>query len=234
MEGGDYQDLPMLVGEQYMLFAVLRETRDTILYRGTQRELQREVMVESLRHSAMDVPRKVNLFLNSAKAQAGFSGEHLSRVLEVMQANGTWMVARESPTGEPLDMVQSNGHYITARDMCQLMILLCKLCLRMDAEDVASARFLLEDIYYSEHDFHLSNPARAGARMASDTRCYLAEAGRKLVPMLDHDSEMARPVREVLQRFAVRRDDSLLHTANLLAELSRLHTLILTAQPVIR
>ncbi len=222
----------MLVGEQYMLSAVLRETRDTILYRGTQRELQREVMVESLRCSAMGEPRKVELFLDSARAQAGFAGEHLSRVLEVMQTDGTWMVARESPAGEPLDMVQSDGHHITAQDMCQLIILLSRLCLRLDAENVASARFRLEDIYYSGHDFHLSNPARAGTRMTSDTRCYLAEAGCKLIPLLDCGSNMARPMGEILHRFAARRDDSPLRTANLLAELSRLHTLMLMEQPI--
>lgn len=224
----------MLVDEQYMLSAELRETRDTILYRGIQRELQREVLVESLRRSVMNVQRKVNLFLSSAKAQARFEGEHLSRVLEILHTDGTWMVARESPAGKPLDMMQSDGHRVSAQDMCQLVILLCRLCLRMDAEDVASVRFRLEDIYFSEHEFRLANPARAGTRIATDTRSYLAEAGRKLVPLLDFDSDMARPMCEILQRLATRRDDSPLRTANLLAELSRLSTLMLMNQSIVR
>ena len=141
MDKTDLWDLPMLVGEQYMLTSVLRETRDTILYRGAQRDLRREVMVEVLRKGAASVPRKVQLFLDTAKAQSEFQGEHLLRVLEVMEAEETWIVAKESPEGEPLDMVQSDGQFLSAQDMGELMILLCHLCLRLDAEHVASAHF---------------------------------------------------------------------------------------------
>ncbi len=209
-----------------MLSAVLRETRDTILYRGTQRELQREVMVECLRHSAMDVPRKVSIFLETAKAQAQFTGEHLSRVLEVMQANDTWMVVRETPAGEPLDMLQSDGRFLSTAEVCSLMLLLCQLCLRMDTEGVASSHFHTEDVFISEHNFKLTNPARAGTRPTSATRSFLAGAGRELSAILDPSAALARPMSDMLHRFIIRKDDSTLHSASLYAELARLHTIL--------
>ncbi|MBQ8900194.1 MAG: hypothetical protein IJY72_04490 [Akkermansia sp.] len=43
--------LPALVGGQYVLSAVLSETADTILYSATQKDMRREVVVETLRCS---------------------------------------------------------------------------------------------------------------------------------------------------------------------------------------
>lgn len=228
MDTTDYYDLPMLVGEQYMLTAVLRETRDTILYRGMQRDLRREVMVEALRKSAMDVSRKVRFFLDSAKAQAKFQGEHLTRVLEVLQINDTWMVVRENPSGDPLDMLQSDGRYISAVDICRLMILLCKLCLRLDAERVSSVRFHMEDIFYHAHDFCITNPARVGTRAATASRLYLTEAAREVETLLDTASLLASSLAIMLRRIASRKDDSPLTPALYLAEFSRLYTLMIS------
>lgn len=227
----DFFELPMLVGEQYMLSAILRETRDTILYRGTQRELQREVIVECLRHSAMDVPRKVSIFLETAKAQAQFTEEHISRVLEVTEAKGTWMVARETPTGEPLNMLQSDGRFLSTTDVCSLMLFLCRLCLRMDAEGVASSHFRTEDVFISDHNFKLTNPACAGTRSPSATRSFLAEAAHELSAILDPNSTPARPMSDLLHRFIIRKDDSSLHSATLYAELAKLHTILTVALP---
>ena len=229
MDKTDLWDLPMLVGEQYMLTSVLRETRDTILYRGAQRELRREVMVEVLRKGAASVPRKVQLFLDTARVQAEFQGEHLLRVLEVMEAEGTWVVAKESPEGEPLDMVQSDGQFLSAQDMDELMILLCHLCLRLDAEHVASAHFHLEDLYYHDHHFQLANPALAGTRSSVASRQYLNSAARELLPLLDMQSEKAPLLAGVLRRLSEARHDSLLQPALYMAEFSRLATLMVAA-----
>lgn len=227
MPESDFYDLPVLIGEQYMLSSILRETRDTILYRAMQKELRREVIVESLRHSATDDKHKVQSFLESAKAQAQMQGGELTRVLEVLQADGTWLVAKEGPAGDPLDMVLSNGRMIPAMDLCQLMIILCKICLNFDAKGVASARFHLEDIFYHKHEFRINNLARAGSRSPSSSRIFLLEAARELLPLLRREDSFAGSMKLLLDRMSLNRDESPVRIALYLAELSRLHTLML-------
>lgn len=223
----DFYDLPAFVGEQYMLTSVLRETRDTILYRATQKELRREVIVERLRHAAAEHPRRVRLFLDSAKAQARFRGDHLSSVLEVLEADGCWLVAKESPPGEPLDMMLADGKLLSAYDICRLFLILCHLCLRLDTEHMASTRFHLEDVYYHEHNFRLSNPARAGTRSVDSSRNYLAGAARDLLPMLDIKSNLAGAIDQLLKRISLHRDTSPMNPALYMAEFTALHTLML-------
>lgn len=230
MDMTDFYDLPMLVGEQYRLTSELREARDTIIYRGMQKDLRREVMVEVLRKSAMNDPGKVELFLDTARVQARFQGEHLSRVLEVMEAEGTWMVARESPEGEPLDMVQSNGYSLSAQDLCTLMMLICHLCLRMDAECVASGQFQLEDVYYHEHHFKLANPAQAGKRARGSSRNYMAGAAHELLALLDVRTPLAKPLATVLRRMTEMRSSSTQQPALYLAEFSRIYTMMVNAK----
>lgn len=227
MPESDFYDLPMLVGEQYMLSSIIRETRDTILYRATQKELRRDVIVESLRHSAMENQRKVRMFLDSARAQTVVQGGLLSCVLQVFEAEGTWLVAKESPAGEPLDLMLSDGKSISALDICLLMISLCKICLRFDAENIASARFHLEDVFYHRHSFKLNNFARAGARSMGATGAFLAEAARDLLPLLDGESRLAGTLAALLRRVSYGKDDSVIKAALLLAEFSCLHTLML-------
>lgn len=227
MPESDFYDLPMLVGEQYMLTTILRETRDTILYRATQKELRRDVIVESLRHSAMENQRKVRIFLDSAKAQAMMQGGALSCVLEVFEAEGTWLVAKESPAGEPLDLVMTGGKLISALDVCLLLIDLCKLCMRFDAEGVATARFHMEDIFYHEHSFRLNNIALSGTRAPGTSRLYLAEASKELLPLLDSESRLMGSLASLMKRLSLNQDDSPLKVALFLAELERLHTLML-------
>ena len=53
MHNSSVYNLPILVGEQYVLSAVLSETADTVLYAATQKDMRREVVVESLRPEAM-------------------------------------------------------------------------------------------------------------------------------------------------------------------------------------
>ena len=216
MDKTDFYDLPMLVGEQYMLTSVIREERDAILYRGTQRDLRREVMVEVLRKSAAGDKRNVELFMDNARVQAGFQGEHLLRVLEVMEAKGTWMVAKESPEGEPLDMMSG---VLSALDVCTLMMLICQLCLRMD-----------ENVYYSEHYFQLANPARAGKRARGSSRRYMAEAAHQLLALLDARSALATPMASVLRRIAEMRSNSRQQPALYLAEFSRIYALMVNAK----
>ena len=227
MDKTDFYDLPMLVGEQYMLTSVIREERDAILYRGTQRDLRREVMVEVLRKSAAGDKRNVELFMDNARVQAGFQGEHLLRVLEVMEAKGTWMVAKESPEGEPLDMMSG---VLSALDVCTLMMLICQLCLRMDAEYVASDQFHLENVYYSEHYFQLANPARAGKRARGSSRRDMAEAAHQLLALLDARSALATPMASVLRRIAEMRSNSRQQPALYLAEFSRIYALMVNAK----
>lgn len=227
MAESDFYDLPMLVGEQYMLTSILRETRDTILYRAMQKELRRDVIVEILRHSAMENQRKVRMFLDAAKAQANVQGGDLSCVLEVFETEGTWLVAKENLAGEPLDQLLSDGKKLTALDMCCLLVSLCRICLRFDKENVASVRFHPEDVYFHQHRFRINNLARAGTRPANSTRTFLAEAARELLPLLDGQSRMAGAMASLLRRVMLNQDDSPVKTAMLLAEFSRLHTLML-------
>lgn len=223
----EYYDLPALVGDQYMLTSILRETRDTILYRATQRDLRREVVVECLRRSAAEHPRRVRLFLDSAKAQSRFPGQHLSSVLEVLEADGTWLVAKDSPEGELLDMMQADGKTLSAYELCDLMIILCRLCLRLDIERVASTNFHLEDVLYRKGQFRLSNPARAGTRSPASSRNFLSSAARELQTLLDMDSPLAGTFRRLLERVSIDRDTSPMTPALYLAEFTSLHTLML-------
>lgn len=223
----DIYDLPTLVGGQYMLTSVLRETRDTVLYLATQKDLRREVIAELLRRSAAEHPRRVRLFLDSAKAQSNFQGDYLSSVLEVLEVNGTWMVVKESPKGEPLDMLLADGKRLSAYDLCYLMITLCHLCLRMDSEHVASTRFHLENVYYRQGHFRLSNPALAGTRSALSSRNFLADAARELRALLDEKSTMAGVLSLLFRRMSIHRDASPVATALFLAELTSLRTLAL-------
>ena len=222
----NFYDLPTLVGEQYMLTSALRETRDTVLYRATQKDLRREVIVERLRHSAAEHPRRVSLFLDSAKAQARFCGEHLSTVLEVLESNGSWLVVKEGPPGEPLDMMLADSKKLSACDLCNLMIILCRLCLRLDTEQVASTHFHLEDVYYCNHHFRLSNPARAGTRSAGSSREFLADAARELKPLLDTASPLAARLLSLMQRVSLHRDTSPMSPALYMAEFTVLYTIM--------
>ena len=227
MPKSDFYDLPMLVGEQYMLTTIIRETRDTILYRATQRELRRDVIVESLRHSAMDNQRKVQMFLDSAKAQASAQGGDLTCVLEVFETEGTWLIIKENPAGVPLDIMLSDGKKLPALDICQLLITLCQVCLRFDKENTASARFHLEDIFCHQHSFKINNLALAGTRPLSTSRLYLADAARELVPLLDLQTRLAGTLASFMRRITFNADDSAVKIALFLAEFARLHTLML-------
>lgn len=227
MDGSDFYDLPMLVGGQYMLSSILRETRDTILYRATQKELRREVIVECLRHSAMENSRKVRMFIDSAKQQASMQGGVLSCVLEVFESEGTWLAAKENPAGETLDQMLSDGKKIPAMDLCLLFIDLCKICMRFDAENVMSAHFHLEDIFYHGHQFRLNNIARAGTRPQGTSRSYLSEAANEILPLLDGESYLAGALASLIRRVSLSLDDSPIKPALFLTEFGRLHTIML-------
>lgn len=227
MPESDFYDLPVLIGEQYMLSSILRETRDTIMYRAMQKELRREVIVEGLRHSAADDRHKVQSFLESAKAQAQVQAGELTRVLEVLQADGTWLVVKEGPAGDPLDMVLSNGRKISALDLCRLMMILCKICLHFDTKKVASTRFHLEDIFYHNHEFRINNPARAGSRASSSSRSFMLEAARELLPLLNCESRFSGSMKLLLNRLILNRDESSIRMALYLAEFTSLYTLML-------
>ena len=224
---GDVYDLPVLLGEQYMLSALLRETRDVILYRATQKDLRREVVVECLRPSAAADEAKLHAFLETARARACFEGLHLARVLEVLQADGTWLVVKEGPAGDPLDMVLSNGRKISALDLCRLMMILCKICLHFDTKKVASTRFHLEDIFYHNHEFRINNPARAGSRASSSSRSFMLEAARELLPLLNCESRFSGSMKLLLNRLILNRDESSIRMALYLAEFTSLYTLML-------
>lgn len=227
MADSDFYDLPMLVGEQYMLTSIVRETRDTILYRATQKELRRDVIVECLRHSAMDNQRKVRMFIDSAKAQASVQGEALTCVLEVFETEGTWLVVKENPAGETLDQFLSDGKRLPALDLCQLMTALCEICLRFDTENLASARFHPEDVYYNHRRFRLNNPVRSGTRSPGASKAYLAEAARDILPLLDSKSRLAGTLASLLRRVSMNQDDSPMKPALFMAEFSSLYTLML-------
>lgn len=219
--------LPTLVGEQYVLTSVLRETRDTIIYEATQKDMRREVIVESLRPEAMQDQASVRFFLESARAQARLNALSLSSPLELLYADGTWHLAKERIQGESLDSVLSSGNRLDSASICNLMLKLCHLCICMDIEGIDSSPFSLLGAYAVGSDFRFDNPARAGRRERTASRHFLTEAARQAERLLRSSSIRAEDVRTILKRMYTGSNWNTLTPLACDEELTRLHLLIL-------
>lgn len=192
--------LPALVGGQYVFTAVLRETADTVLYAATQKNMRREVVVETLRPHAMTDPLKEQAFLEKARAQARMSGGIIASSLELFFAVGTWHLAKERVEGTPLDEMVANGHLLPAADICELMQALCHICISMDMEGIEGEPFRLQNLYYTAPGFRLRNPALGGERSRTTSRRVLTAAAADLLELVDLCSPYASELCDVLHR----------------------------------
>lgn len=192
--------LPALVGEQYVLSAVLHETPDTVLYAATQKNMRREVVLESLRPEAMADYIKVQKFLDSARAQSRMSGGAIASSLELIFADNTWHLAKERIEGEPLDVMVAQNRKLSACAVGELMQLLCRICLCMDIENIAGEPFNLQHLYYMSPGFRLRNPAIGGERKRTTSRRVLTQAAADLLSLVDESSPHASELCDILRR----------------------------------
>lgn len=196
--------LPALVGEQYVLSSVLQETSDTVLYAATQKDMRRDVVVESLAPEAAADPMRVQQFLETAKAQARFGGGNIAAPLELLYADNTWHLAKECIKGDSLDALMVNGEKLTSSAVCDVMLHLCHICLCLDIERIDNQPFSLQDIYRVGVEFRFDNLARAGERSRSASRRTLAGVAGLILPLLDMETPLAGKVRGVLSRMQLK------------------------------
>lgn len=192
--------LPFIVGNRYVLSSVLNETPDTVLYSANQKDMRREVVVESLRPTAMQNPLCVQEFLDTARAQTRMGGGPIASTLELLYAEDTWHLARERVEGVPLDEMVKSGDKLPASDVCELMMLLCRTCIKMDIENIAGAKFMLQHLYFINPGFRLRNPALAGKRSRNTSRRVLISAASDLQPLVDASSPHAAELQAILRR----------------------------------
>ncbi len=192
--------LPTMLGDQYVLTSVLRESTDTVTYAATQKDMRRDVVVESLREEAMSDPLKVDRFLQTAKIQAGIDFPCVASALELLYAEGTWHLAKERIKGEALDMMAASGRSLTVRQALALLLHLCHACVYMDIEGIACEPFSLERAYVVENDFRFDNLSKAGERTRSDTQRHLSRAARLIRPLVEENEAGGRQVMDLLGR----------------------------------
>ena len=177
--------LPKLLHGQYMLTSVLSETTDTVVYTATQKDLRREVVVESLRPECMASPFKVQHFLESARAQAKMGGKFIATVLELLYAEDTWHLVRERIQGQPLDELLASGAKGSALTLCELMLTLTSLCIKHDVLGIATKPFTLQNAHFMGLGFRLNNLACAGSRDPHSSCRDLQNTARALLNEVD-------------------------------------------------
>ena len=74
--------LPRVVAQQYILSSVHDEDADTVTYAATQKNMSREVLLRSLRPSAMQDARKVQFFVETARLQARLEHPNIAAPLD--------------------------------------------------------------------------------------------------------------------------------------------------------
>lgn len=191
--------LPRVVAQQYILSSVHDEDSDTVTYAATQKNMSREVLLRSLRPSAMQDARKVQFFVETARLQARLEHPNIAAPLELLEADGTWHLAMERIKGEPLDMMVSNGRVLPAIVVCGLLQQLCRVCIYLDIERVDSVPFALEHTFLMDVGFRFDNMAQAGARSRNTSKRYLAEASRLIIPVLDKETPLAMHLLRVME-----------------------------------
>ncbi len=191
--------LPRVMGQQYILSSIIEESADTITYAATQKDMRRDVIVETLRPQAALEPRKVRFFIETARMQTRVEHPSVAAPLELLEAEGTWHLAKEKIKGEPLDMMVSNGRVLPSEVICGLMQQLCRACIYMDMERIACAPFALEHTYLMETGFRFDNMALAGPRPRNASMHYLANAARFIAPLLDMNTVLATPLLRIME-----------------------------------
>ncbi len=194
--------LPYLLGDKYMLTSVLNELPDEVVYAATQKDVRREVIIESLRYECLDDPSRLDHFLQSAQAQARFVNHFVASTLELFFAADTWHLVRERVMGEPLDMVLASGRRLSAAQVVQLLLHVCHGCIFMDIEGIACNPFMLEHSYLVEHGFRFDNPVCAGRRHREASRRVLRRAARLIHPLLDAEDPLATRLSDLLERMS--------------------------------
>lgn len=194
-------ELPKIIGGQYILTSVVRELPHAVVYAATQKDLQREVHLVSLRPEALADPVQKYFFLETARLQASIDHPSLSCALELLYAEDTWHFARERVNGEPLDMMLANGRLLPAERLCSLLQQICRVCVFFDIRRI-SCRPLQPSLVYQMDfgGFRFENMALAGEREPNASQQYLSGAVNMLLPLLDKQSLYAEHLLEVMHR----------------------------------
>lgn len=192
--------LPMVLGDQYILSNVVRETEDTVVYAAMQKDMRREVLVESLSPAAMQDPAKVSNFLETARIQASIPAKVVASTLELIQAEGSWHLTKERIKGEPLDVMVSTGRKLPALVLCNLFLELCHAAIYLDIRGVNNRPMRPDAIYLMDHGFRFENLACAGERSSKATPELLSVLAADLLPLLDASSYEAFRMGEILRR----------------------------------
>lgn len=222
--------LPRVVAQQYILSAVLSEDVDTVTYAATQKNMSREVLLRSLRPAAMQDDRKVRFFVESARLKARLEHPNIAAPLELLEADGTWHLAMERIKGEPLDMMVNNGRILPSIVICGLLQQLCRVCIYLDIERVASEPFALEHTFLMDVGFRFDNMAQAGPRNRNASKRYLAEASRLILPLLDRETPLAMHLVRVMEHMQTVGGWRPLTPVHFNEELTRLQMEMLRAQ----
>ncbi len=192
--------LPAMLGEQYLLNRVEREGEDSVVYLAQQKDIRRDVYVESLRPEHLNDDVKVAHFLESARAKSRSAFKFIGLSLELLFQNDTWHFVYEKIGGDSLDYILAAGRFLPPERLCEFLLNLCHICIYMDIEGVASEPFSLDRCYYSDHAFRIVNPATAGMRKRTDSRTYLHGAVVKLEPLVERESFHGAALAELMQR----------------------------------
>ncbi len=192
--------LPMVLGDQYILSNVIRETENTVTYAATQKDMRREVLVETLRPEARKDPAKERFFLDSARVRASIPTRIVASTLELFEAEGTWHLALEKVKGEPLDIMISSGRKLPSFLICTLFLELCRSAIYLDIRHLRNHPLRPESIYLMEHDFRFENVTCAGERPSTATRDMLATLAEDILPLLDTGTAEAWRMGEILNR----------------------------------
>lgn len=222
--------LPMMLGDQYILSSIIRETRDTVTFAGMQKDMRREVLVETLRPEAMKDPDRLQDFLETARLQSRILSKEVACTLELIEAEGTWHLIKEKINGEPLDVMVSSGRKLPAIMICGLFLQLCHLCLFVEAHDLNARPLTLESVYLMDYNFRFDNLVCTGKRAQGATKQMLSAIARELMPLLDMTSPCASRMRELLNRVCYSRHWDVFITMMLDEELVRMQMDIVDAE----
>lgn len=227
MQASSVYSLPKLLNGQYMLTGILRETADTIVYAATQKDMRREVVVETLRPKCMADPFKVQFFLETARVQTSMGGKFVATVLELLYAEDTWHIARERIQAPPLDELLAAGERGSAASFCELMLTLIRTCIRQDIEGVDSAPFSIQNAHFMGLGFRLDNLAQHGTRDSMATRRDIQNAARELLPKIEQAAPLAHDMEVLLNNILRYSHWTTLTPLDIYAEFVRMQLLIM-------
>ncbi len=191
---------PVMLGEQYMLSSVESENEDSVIYYAQQKDIRRDVLVETLRPECVQDDAKLAFFLETARAKTRMNLKSVGLSLELLFTDETWHHVREKILGEPLDIMLASGRKLTVSHMCSLLMELCHICMFMDVEGLNCRPFALSQCYLMEYNFRFDNPTCGGQRMRHTSRVYLREASKLLYPLLEDKSSYSGLLLELLNR----------------------------------